>query len=391
MADEHAQLSPSASARWLSCPASVRMEERVSKPSESFYAYEGTLAHELAELELSHALGKIDDETLKRRYDEWVAEVTRWSQTSGLDRYDLVDMKRHIGDLVALVRHKLEEEPNSTVLLESRVYPGIEGCYGTADIIIVSGSHIEVIDLKYGQGVRVSAKDNSQLRLYGLGALELVDGLLGDIKTVTTTIVQPRLNSLSSETLTARELRAWRGKIRPIAVEALEGSDRFGPSPSACQFCPAAGECRARMEYMAQSDFGGDPDLLSPEEIGELIDRIPDIQRWCSSVQEAALRMVFSEGKTIPGKKVVLSNGRRSIKDEVGAIQTLIDHGYTAEQVAALRIKTIGDLEKLVGAKELARVLDKFFVKTVGKPALVPEDDDRPAVNPESEAAKDFQ
>ena len=145
------------------------------------------------------------------------------------------------------------------------------------------------------------------------------------------------------------------------------------------------------MEYMAQSDFAGDPDLLSPAEIGELIDRIPDIQRWCSSVQEAALRMVFSEGKTIPGKKVVLSNGRRSIKDEVGAIQTLIDHGYAAEQVAALHIKTIGDLEKLVGAKELARVLDKFFVKSVGKPALVSEDDDRPAVNPESEAAKDFQ
>lgn len=357
---------------------------------ESFYAYEGTLAHELAELSLSRALGRITAAQYNKRYDRWTKEVLRWAQASGLDTYDLVDMNRHIGDLVALVKHKLEQEPDSAVLLETRVWPGIEHCFGTADIIIVSGSHIEVIDLKYGQGIYVSAVDNPQLRLYGLGALELVDGVLGDIESVTMTIVQPRLNNLSSDNMSAKELRKWRAQICPVAAEAMQGSDRFGPSEKACQFCPAAGDCRARMEYMTQRDFTVDTDTLSPEEISELLDVIPDIQRWCSAVQETALRMAYSEGKKLPGKKVVRSNGRRSIPDEHGAIQTLIDEGYSAEQVAALRIKGIGELEKLVGKADLARILEKFFVKSQGAPAIVSESDARPEIHPDDAARADF-
>ncbi len=42
--------------------------------------------------------------------------------------------------------------------------------FGTADALIIANNTIEVIDLKYGKGVKVDAQNNPQLMLYGLGA-----------------------------------------------------------------------------------------------------------------------------------------------------------------------------------------------------------------------------
>ena len=55
MAD-HALLSPSSSARWISCPPSARLCESVEEETSSF-AQEGTDAHALCEYKLNKALG----------------------------------------------------------------------------------------------------------------------------------------------------------------------------------------------------------------------------------------------------------------------------------------------------------------------------------------------
>lgn len=53
--------------------------------------------------------------------------------------------------------------------------------FGTSDAVIIGGSMIQVIDLKYGKGIKVEAKNNPQFRLYGLGAVSL----FGDLTTST--------------------------------------------------------------------------------------------------------------------------------------------------------------------------------------------------------------
>lgn len=56
MPDTHAVLSPSSSARWLSCTPSARLcAEKEDKTSE--YAIQGTSAHALAEYKLKKSLG----------------------------------------------------------------------------------------------------------------------------------------------------------------------------------------------------------------------------------------------------------------------------------------------------------------------------------------------
>lgn len=56
-----------------------------------------------------------------------------------------------------------------------------------------------ITDLKYGKGVKVEAKDNSQLMLYALGAYrEFSFAFERDIEDVVMTIAQPRIGNFST-------------------------------------------------------------------------------------------------------------------------------------------------------------------------------------------------
>jgi hypothetical protein len=322
------------------------------------------------------------------------AEYTRrsaaWLKTARLTPDKIQDMRRHIGSYVSLIMERRALYPHSQVKLEQRVPTGIPGCWGTSDVVIVSPQHVEIIDLKYGQGIPVDAAGNPQLRLYALGALDTFGDVLGETEVVRMTVFQPRLGSTSTEEMTADELRAWRAEILPIAEEALQPGARFGPSEKACRFCPAAGECRARVEYMTAIDFAQPADVITPEEMAALLPLISDIRAWCSAVEDTALRKAYSDGVEIPGFKVVLSGGRRGVSDQLAAVQTLIDEGFKPEQVAKFNLRPLGELEKIVGRERLTQVLGRLLERSPGKPAIVPAADKRPAVNPNAEAQKEF-
>lgn len=390
---EHAVLSPSSAERWLSCPASVRVGEKLPKQSDSPYAAEGTLAHALAEIELSFALGKITTRQYNGRMRAWLAE-------SKIIGDDLLDMKGHVRTYTDLVLERVALFPNSAILLEQRVPTGVPTCWGTSDTVIVSPIHVEIIDLKYGVGVPVSSLGNPQLRLYGVGALEAYGDLLGEAQVVRLTICQPRLDSVSTEELTAEDLRAWRDSILPIAKEALGDNARFGPSETACRWCPAAGVCRARVEKLTQEDFGSNPDLVTNEELAALLEQLPEIRQWVDAIEVAALNKAYSLGEHLPGWKVVMSGGIRVVRRTTEAIEALESAGFERSDVVKPEsLKGIGDLEKLIKSRTLGLKKDatlesvighELVEKTPGKPAMAHEDDRRPAVNPDTEARKEF-
>jgi hypothetical protein len=376
----HALLAPSAAHRWLTCPASVQMSAKVIEltgPRDSEYSVEGTNAHTIAEIRAADAFGlRHSDGTSELRRD-WEMLVT---DEQAEEMYEHADAYVHYIDGLLT--------SDSRILLEQRVETGIDFCWGTADAVILRPKHLDVVDLKYGMGVRIDAPNNPQLRLYGVGALEMFADI-DEIETVTTHIFQPRLNHVSTETITADDLRAWRDSIKPAAAAALGENPRFNPSLSACRFCDAAGECKPRMLHMTRMDFG-DPDLLSPEELAEALSVIHDMRNWCNAVEALGLSKTFSQGVEVPGYKVVLSGGKRSIKDHEAAIRALMKKGYRKKDVSRTQTKTLGDLEKLVGKKRLAEILGDLIVGGLGKPSLVSEDDARPAIDPEGEAAKEF-
>ena len=386
MPELHAVLSPSAAERWIQCPASVRMAAQVPPPPETPYAREGTLAHSLAELKAR----KMFQGTGVGRYLQQL-KVLEETIKEEFGHDALKDMHRYVDLYVELLKEAYAERPYSVIMFEQRLDTGVPSSWGTTDCVIVSPTHVHVIDFKYGQGVSVSAVDNPQIKLYALGALDNYGDLLGTPEIVNMTIFQPRIGNTSRWWLTPEQLRTWRTEtVIPAAKEALGENAHFGPSPDACRWCPIAGECRARMEKVTAEDFAADPDLLSPEEIGDVLARLPEIRAWCDAVANFALDAAYSKGVPIPGWKVVMSGGRRGISDHAAAIQTLIDAGYTAEQVARFSSKPLGELEKLVGKDELPELLGDLLVKSPGSPSLVKESDRRAAIQPNTEAAKDF-
>jgi hypothetical protein len=346
------------------------------------YAQEGTTAHTVAELTARYMVLK---EISKAEMDKGIRAATK-----GLHDDDVADMRRHGKEYAELLIARLAVHPHSRLLLEQRLPTGIPECWGTSDAVIVSPEHVEVVDYKYGQGIMVWAEENPQLKLYGVGALEQYGDVLGETKLVRLTIHQPRLGHTSSWELEADALRGWRDEVIVVAEEALGEDAHFGPSEEACRFCPAAGDCRARMEAATSVDFATDPDLLSDDEIGELLTQIPEIQAWCNAVLDTALRKIYSDGQQIPGWKVVMSGGRRSIVDQEAALEALHQIGKATEEVAVVKLRPIGELERLLGKDVFASVLGSLAPKGTGSPSLAPESDPRPSVSPNTEAQKEF-
>jgi hypothetical protein len=382
----HATLSPSAAERWLSCPASVRLSASLGREDDggNVYAEEGTRAHNLAEIEAAYAFGL----TTKKEYNTFKAA---WLETAMKHGDDVEEMEVHVSTYVSLLQDLMSDIPNGTIRLEQRVQTGVPNCWGTGDAILANTEHIHVVDFKYGRGVSVKADGNPQLRLYGVGALDTYDGVLGDFKTVGMTICQPRTNDISHSVMSADAIRTWRDThVIPIAEETQRDDAHFGPSEVACRWCPAAGICLPRLKYVTEQDFS-DPDQMTPDELAEAVQMLSEIRDWCNAIEAEALHQVYSEGNPLPGLKVVLSGGKRSISDKEAAIKALVAAGFKREQVARDDVQTLTVLEKLVGKQRLPEVLGDLLKKGEGKPALVPEDDPRPAIDPESDAAKDFQ
>jgi hypothetical protein len=383
LAGGHAELAPSAAERWIQCPASVRTARNIPVPPSSSYAAEGTAAHALCELVARHNL------LTPMSRSKYAKAVTSWRKEHGAAITDEAEMFNHALAYVDLLRAKLAEHPNSHLLLEQRVPTGVPSCWGTADAVIVSPVHVEIIDVKYGKGVLVEAEGNAQLRLYGVGGLEAFGDVLGEAEKVTMTVWQPRLNHTASEVLTAVELRAWRDSLIPVAEAALGHDAPFGPSETACRWCPAAGQCAAQMTWATTLDFGVTAEVLDDEALADALERIPAIEAWCKAVKDYALDRAYSQRQPIPGFKVVLSGGRRVITHPDAAIEALKLVGYTLDQIASTKIKGIGELEKLLKG-DFDTVLSAWVTKTEGSPALVPEADKRAPIDPDTSAAAVF-
>jgi len=376
----HAILSPSASGRWITCPASVRMCRDLPTQIESVYAREGTDFHTLCEIEASRRI-------LNKEPSEYALDRLEWALETEEEWRD--DQLRYVEQWIALLEEYLAEEEGAQLFLEVVVQTGIPGCWGTADAIIIYSDRIRVIDIKYGAGIKVVAIKNSQARLYGVGALETLVKDPLTIREVTNTIWQPRMNNLSEETLTRAELVQWRDDTRLVGELALSEDAPFGPSESACRFCPIAGECAPRAKFMLAQDFG-DPDILSGEELADAFSRTSHLKRWIADVEDTALKRAYEEAGSVPGYKVVLSGGRRQISDEAKAIGALIDAGYGVEEVSHMKIATLGQLDKLVGADELQEVLGDLLGKSEGRLSVAKDSDPRPPADAIHSAQTDF-
>lgn len=380
----HAKLSASGSERWMACTPSARLEEQF--PDEgSQYAAEGTFAHDLAEARLAGLL-KIKKHTSS---DEAGYKA---------NPFYTQELSDYVDDYVSLALMKVQQArtktPDAVVLLEQRLdfSPWVPEGFGTGDLVIVADNVLEVVDLKFGKGVLVSAVDNSQLRLYGLGAYNMLAHLY-DVRTVRMTICQPRLDNISEEELEVEALLQWAQlEVVPAAEKAWAGEGEFVPGEH-CRFCKAKHRCRARAEEslaMARFDFK-QPDLLSAEEVGEVLAKAKRISDWASDLHDYAFEQATKHGRKWPGWKLVEGRSVRKYSDQDAVAAALRAANYADAVIYERSLLGITAMEKAIGKKRFGELLDGLVVKSEGKPTLVPESDKRPELSSVASAASDFQ
>lgn len=375
----HALLGASKASQWINCPPSARLQESIpDKRSE--YADEGTAAHELSEIKLRRRV-LICDSKERKRLDAAEAYLQQ-------SPYYNPEMERAVQDYVDLVEERfLSAKARSTdaaVLLEERLdfTEWVPDGYGTGDVVIIADGVLEIIDLKYGKGVPVSAEGNPQIRLYGLGAWSGYN-FLYDIREVRMTIIQPRLDSVSTEVMAVEELLEWAETVvKPAAALAYAGNGEYKAGDH-CRWCKVKATCRARADAnMAALAYEfRDPALLSLDEIGSILHIAEQLQAWAKDVQDYAFEQAKA-GHRVPGWKLVEGRSNRQITDKDMAWKVFEEAALESDRYLKPReLLGIGELEKRVGKKELVELIGDLIVKPPGKPVLVPETDRRPELN----------
>ena len=363
----HALLSASSSKRWLTCTPSARLEATLpeqKRQSGSFdFSQEGTMAHSLAEVKLRHHFGQID-------YEEYEREIEIIKATP----YFNEDFEANVDNYVLYVRSQVGD--GDTPLFEQRVdfSDWIPDGFGTADVVILSKHSIRVIDLKFGKGVPVYAQDNSQLRLYALGAYAKFKEEYPDIKEVSYTIHQPRLDSISSDGTSIAKLVDWANYfVKPKAKKAWAGAGDFLPGEH-CQFCRAKATCRARSDFnteLTRLEFR-DPPLLSEEEVSSVLTKAQDLRTWVNDVEDYALVQAVDKDVIPPGFKLSTSVTHRRYADQALAAAVLVDKGLSPDIIwDKPKLKSPAAIKKLSPKSPIDSWLGDLLERPEGQPKLV--------------------
>lgn len=369
----HALLSASSAHRWLSCPPSaVAAEAYVNEGTE--FTREGTLAHEVAEVYARG--GNITPEA------EGAADIT----------IEMIECAMGYADYI---QEQIKRD-DAIVLLEQRVdfSPWVPDGFGTCDCIILQGETMTVIDYKYGVGVPVSAEDNPQMKLYALGALNDF-GLAYDVTHIEMHIYQPRINNISDCALMVEDLVEWAEQtVKPVAQKAVKGKGDY-KAGEWCKFCPHAGRCRQLTkvctEYVETHSLRVAVPVLAPHEVAEVLAMEPLVTLWLKRVKAQALSTLMDGGE-VPGWKAVEGKlGNRKWTDELQVAEKLLASGYTKEDFTETKLLSPAAMDKALGKKKVAELLDSMIDRSPGAPTVVPLNDKRPPLDRLAEAQKDFE
>ena len=368
----HALLSASSAHRWLECPPSAVANEAYPDQDTTF-AHEGTLAHEVAEFMVRNGY---------YNHKGSQAGVT----------VEMVECAREYADYI----DEQKKSNDAIVLLEQRVdfSPWVPDGFGTCDCIIIQEETLTIIDYKYGQGVMVSATDNPQMKLYALGALNDY-GIAMDIKKVELHIFQPRLNNISTDTFTVEELMEWAEKtVKPTAEKAIKGKGQYAPGEH-CRFCQHGGKCRALTklctEYLDTHGLRVALPVLAPHEVADVLRMEPMVTLWLKKVKEQAMTTLMSGGD-LPGYKLVEGRlGIRKWKNDQTVLDLLKGAGYREEEITETKVLSPAQMDKAIGKKKAAELLEEYIERAPGAPTIAPITDNRPAYDRLAEAQNDFQ
>jgi hypothetical protein len=391
----HSILSPSAASRWLACAGSVQASAPRAEGPGSFYAEEGTAAHKLLELCL-----RIDCEPD-------ALQGVNIHQDFHVDD-DMVQAVAHAYDYIKSWR---VQHPRGKVHIECEVWWGgtLHGKFnpsvasGTADVVLVDGKLLWVMDYKHGAGKIVEVEDNPQLKLYACGAWHKYGN--ASTRTINLVIVQPRARHTDGpirEWATRTDtLFAWLSDVvQPAGLKALKAN---APRTAGdhCRWCTAAPTCRALVDHVMekagtefteiQTEGTSDPHTLSRDELGQAMAACEMIEAWTKAVRGRVLDMLHRDQRSVPGWKLVRGRQTRqwSEDDTIPILRKCAIKFDDVKDYAPRQLLSVAEMEKLYKRNKLGKDFTKdmaTFIRMSNPPIHVaPAHDPRPEYTPGSE------
>lgn len=378
MPEIHSLLSPSASHRWMSCPASVMMSKDIPSKS-SKYAKEGTAVHKVIELSIKNNMSPL---SFRRK----TVEDIMITDTMARNAWRFVEYF----DTHHIPEHDIAE---SELWIDLK-FLGIEGLDGgTADGVLVTKDSITVMDYKNGSGVKVESNMNTQLLCYAVGLVHMFPGR----KEVTLVIIQPNVCEEPIEwTISTAEVMFWAKYVLiPKAKACFDIMAPCCPSSSACRFCPCASSCKAcydRMNLCVRSDFASEPILpavesLTQEQKERVVYHGGMIRNFIEAVENSVKDDLMRGVAGYSLLKLVRKNTRRKlVEDALDDVTSPLWDVLTEDEVYTKRPRALSELEKAiqnVSDKQTAKkIIDSITEKPEGELIVVPYEDKRLAVKP---------
>jgi hypothetical protein len=363
---DHSIYGGSGAHRYLYCAGSIQAEAGIPDKTTEF-AQEGTDGHELSDICFKN----------KRTARSFIGQKPLTNKERVIDQ-TMADYVQQYVDFVTAIGGDQEYEQKVTY------YEYIPGGFGTADVIIVKGNTLYVIDLKYGMGVKVDAENNRAMQLYGLGALLERDSFQSFEKVILI-IHQPRLNHISEWETTPYELYSFAHWAKERVKLTKADNPERTPGEKQCQWCRAKATCPAlqtQTEHALMVEFEDlsttplkEPAQLTDQDLAFVLQHKITIEKWLKSVEQHVVGKIES-GRGFPGFKMVEGRSNRKWADEAKAEKMLVKL-LGKDKAYKKKLLTAPAAEKALGKEKKAEIKD-LIVKPEGKPVLVPEEDKRP-------------
>lgn len=237
------------------------------------YTAEGTAAHERA---ASHLTG----ERLLKRDNDPVWVYINYIEAK------LEEAKAHFGRAAKLVEAKVPLYYD----------PGYEG---TVDFAVFDpfGGMLDIVDLKFGQGVDVEAVGNTQTAIYWRSLYDhlinwgMMDRLEDDSQVILT-IVQPRhwnAKKIDKWETTVGEILDFTDSLGLVAEKIYRKKVlEFNPSTSTCQFCAAKAVCveRHKWDLANLPEMEGNVSSIDADTIKKIYERRYAFRKWLDEIEK---------------------------------------------------------------------------------------------------------
>jgi hypothetical protein len=234
--------------------------------------------------------------------------------------------------------------------------------FGTVDRVVIKGTHVDLVDFKFGRGEIDDAEINIQGQAYLLGVMDKFP----ELETATVHFIIPRRDEVLTAEYKRKDMEGIRLRINLIVERAMAENAETIPNTEGCRYCKHKLSCPALSDKLlplakkySQSVDDFEMTLwgsYSPEKVedplvlGKMLNVAQVIDRWAEAAKKQATHLAVEKGEEIPGYDLNFRTVTPKIDNAQDAYDA-VEHLLTPEEFMSACSVTPAKIAKAYSAK----------------------------------------